>query len=147
MTTTNPAAATEATEIHYTVIDRDNGERYSTTSSTSRERVERERNRLALKDGKIVALGIGRIAGDGSIDDVTEGEYTCYEIKTGPEHHTAERPWMRLASTTTVEAKAVGAICTYAAQTTDPTALEAALEADSDVIEYRAITSNADATP
>ncbi len=73
MTTPTPAAAVnEATEIHYTVIDRDNGERYSTTSSTSRDRTERERHRLALLDGKIVCLGIGRINPDGSIDDVTE---------------------------------------------------------------------------
>lgn len=64
--------ATEATEIHYTVIDRDNGERYSTTSSPSRDRTERERNRIATTDGKLAALGIGRINPDGSIDDVTD---------------------------------------------------------------------------
>lgn len=68
MTTTNQ---TEAGDIHYTVIDRDNGERYSTTSSTSRDRAERERNRIALTDGKLVCLGIGRISPDGTIEDVT----------------------------------------------------------------------------
>jgi hypothetical protein len=72
MTNTNPTIATEATEIHYCVIDRDSGERYSTTSSTSRDRIERERNRLVLLDGKIVCLGIGQIDPDGTISDVTE---------------------------------------------------------------------------
>ncbi len=61
---TNQAIATDATEIHYCVIDRDSGERYSTTSSTSRSRTERERNRIALSDGKFVCLGIGRIDPD-----------------------------------------------------------------------------------
>lgn len=65
-------AINSAGAIHYTVIDRDNGERYSTTSSPSRELTERERNRLALTDGKIVSLGIGQINPDGTIDDVTE---------------------------------------------------------------------------
>lgn len=59
-------------ETHYTVIDRDTGERYSTTSSTSRDKTERERNRIALRDGKLVCLGIGRIDPDGSIVDVTD---------------------------------------------------------------------------
>lgn len=63
---TNPG-----TETHYTVIDRDSGERYSSTSSTSRARTERERNRIALLDGKLVCLGIGRISPDGTIVDVT----------------------------------------------------------------------------
>ena len=71
---TNPAIATGATEIHYCVIDRDSGERYSTTSSTSRSRTERERNRIALIDGKLVCLGVGRIDLDGTITDVTGGE-------------------------------------------------------------------------
>ncbi len=68
---TNPATATNATEIHYCVIDRDSGERYSTTTSSSRSRMERERNRIALLDGKIVCLGIGQIDPDGTITDVT----------------------------------------------------------------------------
>lgn len=71
---TNPAIATEATEIHYCVIDRDSGERYSTTSTTSRNRAERERNRIALTDGKLVCLGIGRIDPEGTVVDVTEAE-------------------------------------------------------------------------
>lgn len=58
--------------VHYTVIDRDSGERYTTTSSTSRHRTERERNRLALKYGKETCLGIGRIDPDGTLTDVTE---------------------------------------------------------------------------
>ena len=61
---------------------------------------------------------------------------TTYNIKTGPEHHSGERPWMRLPSTTTVDCLTAGAWCTYRAVTTDPTALEAALDADNDVVEY-----------
>jgi len=76
MTTTNPATATEATEIHYTVIDRDTGERWTSTSSTSVERTARELERCkALIDRKEFCLGIGRIDPDGSISDVTEEVY------------------------------------------------------------------------
>lgn len=61
---------------------------------------------------------------------------TRYKIRTGPEHYSGTRPWMVLASTTGVNCKSVGAWCYYEAETVDPTALEAALEADDDVIEY-----------
>lgn len=61
---------------------------------------------------------------------------TRYKIKTGPEHGSGERPWMLLPSTVTADPISVGAWCYYAAATTDPAALESALEADPDVIEY-----------
>lgn len=61
---------------------------------------------------------------------------TRYEILTGPKHHDGTRPWMALASTVTVNAKTLGARCSYEAETTDPAALESALDADDDVIEY-----------
>lgn len=56
----------------YVVIDLDNGEAYSSTIYGSRDRCERERNRIALRDGKIVALGIGYKHDDGTIEDVTD---------------------------------------------------------------------------
>ncbi len=61
---------------HYTIIDRDTGERFSTTTFESRDRAERRRNELALKYGKEFALGIGRdTAGpmDRDITDTDEG--------------------------------------------------------------------------
>jgi hypothetical protein len=65
-----------AATAHYTVIDRDTGERFSTTTYSTRDRAERRRNELALKYGKEFALGIGRdTAGtmDSDITDTDEG--------------------------------------------------------------------------
>ena len=55
---TNPAITTEATEIHYCVIDRDSGERYSTTSSTSRSRTMTTH----IPNGTLVTLDDGSTA-------------------------------------------------------------------------------------
>jgi hypothetical protein len=63
---------------------------------------------------------------------------TYYMIKTGPEHHSGERPWMRLATTTMVNTLNVGQRCLYEATTTDEEALEDALQADDDVLEFTA---------
>jgi hypothetical protein len=63
-----------ATEIHYTVIDRDTCEPYLTTSSLKRSRTERAMSlcvATAVSDGTLIRLGIGRIEPDGSIVDVT----------------------------------------------------------------------------
>lgn len=59
-------------EPRFTVIDRDNGETFSTNVYSNRDGAERERNRLALDHGKKFALGIGEIDCTGAIDDVTD---------------------------------------------------------------------------
>lgn len=70
MDNTTAAAANDAPR--FVVIDRDNGEHFSTTIFGSRDRAERERNRLALKYGKETCLGIGYVNDDGTTSDVTE---------------------------------------------------------------------------
>ena len=71
--TINPDAA-------YTVIDRDTGERFSTTTHSTRAAAERRRDDLAAKYGKEFCLGIGRdTAGtmDRDITDDAEGLDAC----------------------------------------------------------------------
>lgn len=69
--TMNPAAAT-----HYCVIDRDTGERWTSTSSTGVKHTARELERCKSHiDRKEFCLGIGRIDPDGSISDVTDEVY------------------------------------------------------------------------
>lgn len=66
-----------------------------------------------------------------------------YKITTGPEHRDASpelRAWMALASTATYSADTVGARCSFTARTTDCAALEAALDADADVLEYEVVS-------
>lgn len=67
---------------------------------------------------------------------------TRYKITTGPAHHSAtDRPWMTLPTSTIVECLSVGARCTFLAASADAQALEAALEADDDVLEYYELPS------
>lgn len=68
---------------------------------------------------------------------------TTYKITTGAEHRNTSpdlRPWMALASTETYSVTAVGSRCSFTARTTDCAALEAALEADADVLEYEVVS-------
>lgn len=68
---------------------------------------------------------------------------TTYKITTGAEHHDTSpelRPWMALASTESYSATTVGSRCSFTARTTDCAALEAALDADVDVIEYEVVS-------
>lgn len=55
----------------FTIIDRDNGERFSTRIFESRNSAEQERNRLALKYGE-VSLGIGQVCESALDKDVTD---------------------------------------------------------------------------
>jgi hypothetical protein len=57
----------------YTIIDRDNGERFATEDYLSRDRAERRRNELALTYGKEFCLGIAEIDEKGNLHDITEG--------------------------------------------------------------------------
>lgn len=58
--------------VLYSVIDRDTGERYSTSLFSTRDGAERERNRLSISHGKLVCLGIGRSCSFVLDEDVTE---------------------------------------------------------------------------
>lgn len=70
-----------------------------------------------------------------------DGDLATYSIKTGPKHYSvAVRPWMRLASTITVDCRTVGATCSYRAITCNPAELEDALDADTDVIAYEVVS-------